>query len=160
MVATVVDVRIEKYEDAHGEFIARNMRPSDKREMYYLAAFNPQSAIKATIASAVQSFTAIVDDEPVLMWGVSRRSFLSDVGVPWLLGTPTAEQYQYRFGRRTLDYFKEMTSQFEVLENYALAENKRSLRWLKWTVFDIEEPKPFGIFNVPFVRFGKGLTCA
>lgn len=157
MGAMVVDIRIVPFEEAHGRYIAENMRPSDKREMYYLSAMTPASAVVATMATAVKSYTALVDDVPALMWGISRRSFISSVGVPWLLGTPVAEEHQYKFGRETLTYFKEMASLFPVMENYALAENKRAIRWIKWAGFDIEEPKPYGVFGAEFVRFGRGL---
>ena len=160
MVVTVADIRIAQYEPAHGDYIAANLRPSDKREMYYMAVLTPAAAIKATTASAVRSYTALVDGLPALMWGVSRRSFVSSVGVPWLLGTMVAEDHQYKFGRETLTYFKEMASLFPVMENYALAENKRALRWIKWAGFDIEEPRPYGAFGAEFVRFGRGLECA
>lgn len=154
---TVADIRIVEFHKEHGDYIADNMRPSDRREVYALAAFTPHSAVRATMAGAIKSYTALVDGVPALMWGISRRSFISPVGVPWLLGTPVAEEHQYKFGRGTLDYFKEMSSLFPLMENYALAENKRSLRWIKWAGFDTEEARPIGPFGVPFVRFGKGL---
>lgn len=155
----VANIRIVEYEESHGEYIAANMRQSDRREVYYLAAFTPLSAVRATLVCAVKSYTAMVDDVPALMWGISRRSFISSVGVPWLLGTPVAEEHQFKFGRDTLTYFNEMASLFPRMENYALAENKRALRWIKWAGFDTEEAKPVGPFGASFVRFGKGLEC-
>lgn len=157
MGAMVADIQILKYAPEHGEYIAANMRPSDKKEVYAMALLTPAAAIKASLSTAVTSYTALVDGVPALMWGISRRSFLSSVGVPWLLGTPVAEDHQYKFGRETVTYFKEMASLFPVMENFALAENKRALRWIKWTGFDIEEPRPHGAFGAEFVRFGRGL---
>lgn len=155
-----VDVQIAAYEPWHGDHIAANMRPSDRKEIYYLAALTPPAAIKATAAMSAYGKTALVNGEPCVIWGVARRTFLSDVGVPWLLGTPLAEQYQFRFGRATRVYFEEAASRFPVMENYALAENRKTIRWLKWLGFDMEEAQPYGAFNAPFVRFGRRLECA
>lgn len=154
------DVRIVPYEPAHGEHVAADMRLSDRREIYYLATLRPLPAIRATVAMSDHATTALIDGEPVLIWGMARRTFLSDVGVPWLLGTPKADLHQYRFGRRSRDFFRDMASHYPIMENYALAENGRTLRWLKWLGFDMEEAKPYGAFRAPFVRFGRRLECA
>lgn len=156
----MADIHFVPYEDEHGQFIAENIRLSDRKEIYYLAAMKPAAAIATTMASVVEAQTVLVDNLPAVIFGVSRRSFLSDVGVPWLLGTDVAEQHQYRFGRETRVHYARMAEQFPIMENYALAENKRAVRWLKWAGFDIEDARPFGAFGVPFVRFGKGLSCA
>lgn len=155
-----VNVEIAPYEAWHGDHIAANMRPSDRKEIYYLAALKPAAAIKATAAMTVFAKTALVNGEPCVIWGLARRTFLSDVGVPWLLGTPLAERYQFRFGRATRTYYEEMASHFPIMENYALAENRKTLRWLKWLGFDMDEPQPYGAFGAPFVRFGRRLECA
>lgn len=156
----VADIRTVPYLDEHGDYIAANIRHSDRKEIYYLAAMKPAAAVKTTMASAVVARTVMVDNLPAVIFGVSRRSFLSDVGVPWLLGTPVAEEHQFRFGRETRDHCRRMMTIFPVMENYALAENTRTVRWLKWAGFDIEDARPFGAFGAPFVRFGKGLSCA
>ncbi len=153
-------IEIVPYHDSHGLFISRHMRKSDKEEIYYLAALAPWPAIEVTIAGAVDANTALVDGVPVVMFGVSRRTWISDVGVPWLLGTDEADNHQFKFGRDSKRYFTVMAEQFPVMENYAMASNNRTLRWLKWLGFDMEEAKPVGVFGRPFVRFGKGLECA
>lgn len=155
------DIEIVPFEPEHGRHIADHMRQSDAREAYYLAALRPRSAVDVSASTAVEASTVLDGGVPLLMFGISRRTFLSDVGVPWLLGTPDADRYQYRFGRESKRRFTEMTSHFDRLENWALAENGKTLRWLKWLGFDMDEPAPYGVFGMPFVRFGKGLgSCA
>ena len=153
-------IEIVPYEEAHGLYISRHMRLSDRREIWALAALRPLPAIEITMASAVSAYTALVDGVPALMWGVARRTFISDVGVPFLLGTDVADEHQFRFGKESKKYFTVMTEEFPVMENFALATNTKTLRWLKWLGFDIEEPKQMGLFNCQFVRFGRGLECA
>ncbi len=152
----MANIEIVNYEPDHGAYIAQNMRLSDRREIYYLSLLSPAAAIRSCMAFSDMAYTAMADGVPFLMWGVTRRTFVSDVGNPWLLGTDEANNHQYRFGRQTLTYFAEMSSRFERMENYALAENKRALRWIKWAGFDIYETLPYGAFGAPFVRFGKG----
>lgn len=150
-------VEIRRYRPEDGDYIARNMRKSDVREIYYLAALKPTQAMRTTAAVSVISWTAHIEGRPLLAFGVCRRSTMSDVGMPWALGTEEADKNIAAYARHSRTFFEGVTQTFQVLENYALAENKKTLRWLKWMGFDMDEPAPYGCFGVPFVRFGKGL---
>jgi hypothetical protein len=137
-------VEIRKYEPGDEVNVVRHMRLSDRREIYYLAALTPTT----------------VDGVPEMLFGICRRSQLSDVGVPWLLGTDVVDRHQFAF-RRSREYFRRFERAFPVMENHALAENFITLRWLQWLGFDMSEPQPYGVFGVPFVRFGRRLEeCA
>lgn len=82
---------------------------------------------------------------------------MSHVGMPWALGTEEADMQISAYARHSRKFFEGVSHAFPVMENYALAENKKTLRWLRWMGFDMDEPAPYGCFGVPFVRFGKGL---
>lgn len=150
-------VEIRRYRPEDGEYIAANMRLSDRREIYYLAALPPLQALKTTAAVSVISWTAVVDDKPALAFGVCRKSAVSEIGMPWALGTDQADKQITKYARQSRIFYDGVTQAFPALENYALAENKKTLRWLKWMGFDMDEPAPYGCFGAMFVRFGKGL---
>jgi hypothetical protein len=152
-------VEIRRAREGDGEYIADRMRKSDQREIWLLAALTPRPAVRVTLAMSIVTLTATVDGRPAMMFGMCRKSAISEIGVPWLFGTSEVDEHQYSF-RRSKEYFQRFQAAFPVMENHALAENVKSLRWLKWLGFDMEEPQPYGPFGASFVRFGRGLECA
>lgn len=138
------------------------MREADRREVYFLAALSPERAVAMTAALSAAALTGVDGDGvPFVIFGVCRRSALSEVGVPWLLATDDVDKHNRIFARRSREFYQRVESVFPVMENWALAENVKTLRWLKWLGFDMQEPRPYGAFGQPFVRFGKGLDrCA
>lgn len=148
---------IRRYRPEDGEYIAANIRASDRKEIYYLAALKPLPAIRTTAAMSDYAWTAFVDDRPALIFGVCRRTTMSDTGMPWALGTDEADRHVTEYARQSRMFFDGITQAYSRLENYALAENVKTIRWLKWMGFDMEEPAPHGCFGSLFVRFGKGL---
>ena len=157
MTTAAPDVQFVDYEKAHGDYIAKNMRLSDRKEMYYMAAIRPAAAVEMSVAMAREVKTVLLDGVPCLVFGIGTQTFFSEVGVPWLLGTDAADQHQYRFGRQSKKIFSEMYAPYSCMENHVLAENKKTIRWLKWLGFEMDEPLPYGVFNQEFIRFGKGL---
>ena len=141
----------------HAEFVAANIRQVDRKEIYYYGTLQPLPAIRMTTAFAVASWTALIDDVPVAIFGINRRSVLSQVGVPWLLATDGIAQAPMAVAHESKKYFERMERAFPKMENRVLAENKVTIRWLKWLGFDMEEPAPFGVFGAHYRRFGKGL---
>jgi hypothetical protein len=43
---------------------------------------------------------------------------------------------------------------FPEMRNYVDARHARSIRWLKWLGFTIEEARPMGFAGLPFHPFG------
>jgi hypothetical protein len=152
-------VEIRRYQDGDGQYVARHMRHADQREIWLFSCLTPAHAVPMTIANSLATWTATVDGTPAMIFGVCLKNPMSDVGVPWLLGTCEVDEHQYSFRQSRL-YVRRMLDAFDVMENYALAENTKTLRWLKWLGFDMDEPRPAGPFGAAFVRFGKGLGCA
>jgi len=130
----------------------------DRKEIYYLCTLDPLPAIQTSVAHAVAAFTGVVDGEIACIFGVTRRSRLSAVGVPWLLGTDALDAAPATFMRHSRVYFERMQQAFPLMENYVLAENTKTVKWLRWLGFEMEPPAPYGAFGEPFIRFGKGLA--
>lgn len=150
-------VEIRRYRDGDGEYIAEHIRRADRREIHFLSALKPLPAIRLTIAQSEHAWTATVDGRPAAIFGVCRKTRLSDTAMPWLLATEEADRHMASFARLSRKAFDAIMEAYPVLENYALAENVKTLRWLKWLGFDMQEPQPHGCMGAMFVRFGKGI---
>lgn len=134
----------------HIPHLAANMRAHDRREC---AAFGkaPYTALEHALKSSLWALTAM-EDEPVAMLGVSPRSMIEGIGVPWMLGTERI----YDSGRALValvpPVVAEMRASFERLENVVSKDNDRAISFLRhfgWRVSD--EVVPVG--GVEFVRF-------
>lgn len=151
-------IEIVRYRPEHGDYVARRMRYIDRKEIYYMSALQPRSAVAVTTAHAVAAWTALVDGVPACIFGITRATRLSDVGVPWLLATDEMEKHRREIIRQSRDYYQRFVDCFPKMENHVLAENARVVRWLRWLGFDMQEPAPYGCFGASFIRFGKGLV--
>ena len=152
-----MEAKIRRYRPEDGDYIARHMRASDRREIHFLAALTPLRAMRTTAAISEYAWTATLDGRPAVAFGVCRKTTMSDIAMPWLLATDEADEHITSFAKLSREAFNAIVTAYPVLENYALAENKKTLRWLKWLGFDMCEPAPHGCFGALFVRFGKGI---
>ena len=81
-----------------------------------------------------------VDGRPELVCGVSRDNLLSDRGQVWMLKTDVTAKHPIKYGKYSKRVLREFIriSGCRYLDNWCLAENKRSIRWLKWLGFTFD----------------------
>lgn len=134
------------------ETVASNMRDEDVLEVRLSHDHSPYEALLHSIMET-EAFSACHDNKPIAIMGYGKQSLLSKSAVIWMLGTKETIHYK----RELLHYprlaIEEMLDEVDVLFNYALAENKSNLKWLRALGFTIESPQPYGVFNKPFCRF-------
>lgn len=153
-----INVKVVPAEFEHVESIAKNMREADRQELWASGLVTPELALKSAIKASDKAWTGLINDEPVCMFGVSRGTIAARIGSPWLLGTDALEMYQVPFLRRCRGYVSEMTEGFDTLINYVDARNAKSIRWLRWLGFDLEEARPAGVFGMPFHKFSMRIS--
>lgn len=151
------DIEIRRYRDGDGQYVAQNIREADRREIAYFAMLRPWPAIRMTIAHAEACWTGTRDGEVGCIFGINRKGVFSDIGVPWMLGTPLVDRNSSRLMRESRVYYERMERAFPKMENWVMAENRQSVRWLSWLGFDMGEPMPIGVGGKEFIRFTKGL---
>lgn len=126
------------------------MRADDIAECAALGR-DPADALRHGLRTSLWALTAI-DTEPVAMLGVSPRSMLGGIGVPWMLGTERI----YESGRALValvpPVLVEMSSSFERLENIVGAGNVRAISFLRHFGFEVEEAQR-EISGLSFRRF-------
>ncbi len=143
-------------EQEHIPALASRMREADRIEV---GAFGktPARALRLGLSSSLWALTAIVDDEPHAMMGVSSLNMIEGVGVPWMLGSEKIYDHArdlIRYGPRII---AEMQASFERLENAVHVENVRAIRFLRHFGFTLsDEREPYG--GLQFVRFGLCVT--
>lgn len=150
-------VEVVRYAPEHAAPLLAGLREIDRRELYELTRLEPAPALELSLSFAVAAWTGLDDGKVICVFGINRRSPLSNVGVPWLVGTDLIYKRHREFARASRQYFDRFSLVFSQMENFVLAENRATVRWLKWLGFDIGEPEPAGFSRAPFIRFSKGL---
>lgn len=138
----------------HAEYIAANVREMDAQEIWASSRQKPFHAMQSGIKYSDQAMTGLVDGIPVLMWGVVFESLVGNIGTPWMIATKHLDQHAVSFLRRCRKPVLDMMKKYDTLINHVDARNICAIRWLGWLGFIVEEqPKPYGVDDVPFHKF-------
>lgn len=135
---------------------AKPFRPNDERECRAASGRPVAVAIREGFKRAPYCKTVLLNGEPVGVFGVTAPSLISQTGVPWMLGLPAlTENAECRktIRKRSVEFRNAMFKLFPKLENYEDVRNTVSMKWLKWLGFRMDEPKPYGVAGLSFVRF-------
>lgn len=135
------------------EHVAENLREADRDEVWASHFLTPLEAVSKSVERSEKVWALTYDDEPVAVFGVVRRSHLSNVGVPWLLGTNKIVEHIPTFLRLSKVYIPIMAEGYVRLENYVDFRNKLSIRWLQWMGFELGSLVPGLVLGVKFYRF-------
>jgi len=140
----------------HIEPIAAHARAADVQELRASSGTTMEQALRAGLEVSTKAYTALLDGEPVAMFGVNPYSELSKVGVAWMLGTATLDTARgrravVRCAEPVLDHLRDLYP--EMLFNAVDARNARAIRFLKWAGFTFLDPVPVGPDKRPFFPF-------
>lgn len=146
-------MRLVEADQSHISFLAEHMRPADVVECAAIGR-RPAPALAAALKSSLWALTAIVDDQPHAMMGVTSRSMVEGIGVPWMLGTERVYDHSRDLVRYAPAIIAEMHLTFDRLENLVSADNDRALRFLRHVGFEIYDPVIM-VGGTAFVHFHK-----
>lgn len=152
--ADVVFIRRAQARDA--AHIAGNLRAADRAELRAAGYSDDlhQRAIERSIAISVHAWTAEVNGQPGMVFGVRAEgdTLFSQSGIPWALGTDAVTANQRALVVLAPGYIREMLRAFPTLTNYVHAENTQAIRWLKRAGFVVERAAPIAT-GAMFHRF-------
>jgi hypothetical protein len=142
--------------EARGEDIpalAATMRPADVAEVAAAVGLGPEAALRASLAASTRAWTGLIDDVPVVMFGVGPASILSGLGRPWMLAAEALERHPVTFLRRCRPCVAAMLAVYPSLGNYVDDRNTVSKRWLGWLGFRLAEGTVKAASGVAFRHF-------
>jgi hypothetical protein len=135
--------------------LGNRLRWSDIQEILASSGRIPSVALKEGFLRSDLCWTAWKGDLQIAMFGVGARSAMSTQGCPWMLGSEELDHAVIGIGRFSRYYVEKMSERYNYLENFIDMRQKKSIRWLKWCGFKIEDPEPFGIHGELFHRFWR-----
>jgi hypothetical protein len=150
------DIAIREVEPRDIDTLDAFMREADRDEI--VASHGPDT--RATIARAVAISTHCLSVEDaygdlVCIMGVAPVSMAGGIGSPWMLGTDGLGDLSRTLARVAHRYFAEVSQVYPVLENHVDVRNTASVKLLKWLGCSFDEPKPYGVMGLPFMRFER-----
>tara|TARA_X000001316_G_scaffold12173_1_gene6019 strand:+ start:3403 stop:3867 length:465 start_codon:yes stop_codon:yes gene_type:complete len=121
------------------QYVARFLRQEDRDELWELNHSLGHEAVRQSIEASTEAYLAYADDKPIAVFGASVP-VLSDVGVPWFLGTRGVDLHANEYMRLGRKFTQHLLARCVMLENIALRRNRRSLVFLSRMGFAIGEP--------------------
>lgn len=143
----MVEVRIVPVEAWHLPYVAERMRAIDARECREIGGVEPLAALERSVASPGPRWTALFDNEPVALFGVTQDTLLGgDIGTAWLLGTDRLQRDWRAFARASKPVVAELLMRYRALSNVLLTDNTLCMRWLAWLGASFRVRQPYARF--------------
>ncbi|WP_419783348.1 hypothetical protein [Maridesulfovibrio sp.] len=122
------------------EFVASNLRESDRKDMEGL---HPGKPAREIIVGDVE-YSAFVyglyrDGRILALFGVIPLA--PGVGTPWLVGTGEVDETPLSFARASHRLLSMLQRSFPVLDTWICSRNSKSVRWHQWCGFEFEKEK-------------------
>lgn len=114
--------------------------------------FTPEMCMRGGMEHSRRAFTLFIRGEPAAMFGTVEHA---THGVPWMVICEAARRWPIPFLRCTRLYTESLDM---FLENYVDARNKRTVQWLRWLGFYIDEPVALGQRGELFHRFWRSTS--
>lgn len=141
--------------------IVSDIRLADVIEMSALGT-TPEKAMIDSLKRSDWALTACVNGVPVCMFGVAPRSVLLGEGVPWMLAANGLERIQRQFLKTSRPAIDAMLKSYPRLMNFVHAENRVTIRWLRWLGFSFcppgwtGEPPRYTVNSQDLLMFSMG----
>lgn len=140
-------------EPQHVAAIAARARQADIDELWAQARATPAHCMTVGLQLATLAYTALLDDVPVAMLGVTPAS--TGEGTPWMVTTTDLDHLpaQKALLRLSPPVIAEFLTLYPLLFNEVDNRNVRAKRWLAWLGFTLGDPEPTGCDGELFCPF-------
>lgn len=136
--------------EAHGEFIAENMRELDRQEAARTSTEPLDVIVREAMGLSTCKWTILVDAVPVLMMGAAptwvnrENDAKSRAYAVWIFGTEDWPLARRALIRDVPGYIAKLFLDAEVLFGWISSESHDTIRWLSWLGFTVYPPDPKG----------------
>jgi len=96
-------------------------------------------------------------DKVVCMFG-SADTDIKGTGVVWMLGSVLVEKYKKDVLKLTKQCVEKICKPYSSVYNYIHESNAKSMRWLRWCGFDVDNARTYQFGGENFFYFHKDLS--
>jgi len=133
------------------DIVLDNMRLPDIRECA-LVGVTPSMALNVPfIEEGSKGFTITHKRKPIAMCGITPMDQYMHTGKIWFLGTKDVDAMWKSFYKHSKLILSFLCIDYDVVENYVPIDHDKTIRWLKWIGFQVENQQYF-VHEHEFVR--------
>lgn len=140
----MISVEIVPAEAAHVREALASLRDFDKGNIERCIA--PEAILLEEMRYSTIACAGLINGEVACVWGVKANTILNDSAYLWVLTTQRVDEHPFIFVRHSQRMAEELLKHFSYLHGFVLADNHRSVKWLRWLGCSLV-PAPDGILN-------------
>ena len=125
-------IRIERATPENTEFVAQHLRPGDKMELAHNGRVDFAAAVRESVRVSPFAFCALLDGEPVCVFGLKPDGVISKRACVWLLGTPTLNTIKKGFAKTCRMVLTGLWDIYPELYNAVDANYPQAIRLLQF----------------------------
>jgi hypothetical protein len=130
------------------------MRVQDVAEVRASGRNDLRAVVDEGVRRSVMCYAVRVDGRLAAIFGLAPYGgLLSNIGVPWMLGTPEVPRHRRILARYSKPYIASMLAAYPHLINAVHARNTVAVRWLRHAGFTLHAAQPYGPHGEPFHVF-------
>jgi len=114
---------------------------------------DPAERVGDTVRRSVECWAAVLNGEPLALFGVVRMSLLGGDGALWFLATDEAFRHPGALIRGGRKYVSELLTRFDSLGGRVDARHQSTVKWVRLLGFDVRPAEAES--GVLFHRFEK-----
>tara|TARA_R110000796_G_scaffold231390_1_gene349272 strand:+ start:202 stop:492 length:291 start_codon:yes stop_codon:yes gene_type:complete len=94
-----------------------------------------------------------------MMFGIAAATTLSNYAMPWLLSSDEVYNpiHTRTFVKGSMKWVEMAKFMYPRQKNWVDARNKRTVKWLKFLGYTMDDPEPMGRDELPFHLFHYGM---
>jgi len=137
-------------------YLSDHLRQADIDELAVTGYTNPAEAVEMAYQRTLPELQTVVewDGQLLIMTGCAADSLLSNVGIPWMLGTEAMMQHMKAITIGAHQAIAVFLQHWPILRNVVDARNTRTMRWITSLGFELT-PAPAYVPGYPLFQFEK-----
>jgi hypothetical protein len=141
---------------ADADYLAKHLRQADVDELAVTGYPSAAQAVQWAYERTLPELQTVVewDGEMLIMTGCAADTLLSNVGVPWLLGTEAMMKHMKAITIGAHQAIAIFLTHWPILRNVVDARNTATIRWVQSLGFDLT-PVPEWVPGFPVYQFEK-----
>jgi len=117
-----------------------NLRDIDRIELEAGAFETAEEHLLLSAQDALDMWVLRQDGTPVVLAGINPPASEVNIGIPWMVATPSIEKHPMAFAKRLVTIRDLMFLWYPTLANYAMVDNNIMVRFLEWLGFEFKGP--------------------
>lgn len=144
--------------EADAMYVASNLKHDNQLELLASIGDNALSDIMQSLKTSDDIGCLYINGLPAAIYGVKRKSVLSDEGLAWLLMTGEIDKHKVFVARHCKKGLAAVLSKYQRVYNWVNVENEDIIRWLKWLGAKFYGPYKYGVYDKQhyFFEFERG----